>query len=272
METVIIAVCLGTLLLILVSWKWCLPWDRSATLIALAAAAGLATGTALIRADLTWLLTFLLSGSAQGFIYGGALMWLFYRDPDRVVPDEPGLVLSPADGNVIYVRRLEAGEALRSEKNGALIILDEVRNTAFARESLWQIGISMVFTDVHVNRAPIQGILTFACHKPGKFLSLRREEALNLNERQTLIIENHSEDMQVMLVQIASRLVRQIVAYVWEGQSIDRGQRVGMIRFGSQVDLFLPVHKITRPKVKTGQRLRAGVTIIARYNESQLPV
>ncbi len=95
------------------------------------------------------------------------------------------------------------------------------------QDALWQVGISMVFTDVHVNRAPIQGILTFACHKPGKFLSLRREEALNLNERQTLIIENPGQDMQVMLVQIASRLVRQIVAYLKEGQSVNRGQRVG---------------------------------------------
>ena len=161
-------------------------------------------------------------------LWGGAYV-VVYRDPDRVVPDEPGLVLSPADGSVIYIRRLEAGGPLRSEKNGAMIILDEIRDTAFAREALWQVGISMVFTDVHVNRAPIQGILIFVCHKPGKFLSLRREEALNLNERQTLIIENHSEDMQVMLVQIASRLVRQIVAYVQDGQSVDRGQRVGMI-------------------------------------------
>jgi phosphatidylserine decarboxylase len=74
--------------------------------------------------------------------------------------------------------------------------------------------------------------------------------------------------MQAMLVQIASRLVRQIVAYVKEGQPVNRGQRVGMIRFGSQVDLFLPIRKVTRPEVKIGQRLRAGVTIVARYNES----
>jgi phosphatidylserine decarboxylase len=149
------------------------------------------------------------------------------------------------------------------------MVLDEVRNTVFAQEALWQVGISMVFTDVHVNRTPIQGVLTFACHKPGKFLSLRREEALNLNERQTLIIENHSEDMHVMMVQIASRLVRQIVAYIREGQSVARGQRVGMIRFGSQVDLFLPVCKVSQPEVKIGQRLQAGITVIARYDLSQ---
>ena len=269
MEIVILAGGLGTLLLFLISWKWCLPRDRSAALIMLATTVGLAGGAALVRAGVTWPLTFLLTGVLQGCIYIGALMWLFYRDPDRVVPDEPGLILSPADGTVIYVRRLSAGEPLRSEKNGAIMVLDEVRDTVFVQDALWQVGISMVFTDVHVNRAPIQGILTFACHKPGKFLSLRREEALNLNERQTLIIENPGQDMQVMLVQIASRLVRQIVAYLKEGQSVNRGQRVGMIRFGSQVDLFLPIRKVTEPEVKIGQRLQAGVTIVARYNESQ---
>lgn len=267
MAPIIIAVCLGTFLLVLVSWKWCLPWDRSMMLIALAAVAGLVTGVTLMRAGVTWPLTFLLPGIVQGFIYVGMLMWLFYRDPDRVVPDKPGLVLSPADGSVIYIRQLEAGESLRSEKNGAMIILDEVRNTALAKETLWQVGISMVFTDVHVNRAPIKGILAFAYHKPGKFLSLRQAEALNLNERQTLIIENHGDDIQVMLVQIASRLVRQIIAYVQAGQPVARGQRVGMIRFGSQVDIFFPVRKVVRPEVKIGQRLQAGVTIIARYKE-----
>jgi phosphatidylserine decarboxylase len=269
METVILAVCPGILLLVLISWKWCLPPDRSAILIVLAATVGVAAGAALMQAGVPWLLISLLTGVVQVCTYIGVLLWLFYRDPDRVGPDDPGLVLSPADGTVIYVRQLEPGEPLRSEKNGALIILDEIRETGFAREALWQVGISMVFTDVHVNRAPIQGLLTFACHKPGKFLSLRRQEALNLNERQTLIIENRGQDMQAMLVQIASRLVRQIVAYVKEGQPVNRGQRVGMIRFGSQVDLFLPIRKVTRPEVKIGQRLRAGVTIVARYNESR---
>lgn len=270
METVFIAVGLGSLLLVLISWKWCLPRDRSAVLIALSAALALVAGAALVRAGVSWPLSFLLTGVLEGCIYAGGLLWLFYRDPERVGPREPGLVLSPADGTVIYVRRLQAGEPLLSEKNGAVMVLDEVRDTAFAQEPLWQVGIAMVFTDVHVNRAPIQGTLTFACHKPGKFLSLRRQEALNLNERQTLIIENPREGMQVMLVQIASRLVRQIVAYIQEGQPVARGQRLGMIRFGSQVDLFLPIRKVTPPEVKVGQRLQAGVTIVARYNQSQI--
>jgi phosphatidylserine decarboxylase len=266
-ETVIVAVGLASLLLLLISWKWSLPQNRSVTLIAAAAIGGLTGGAALVRVGVSWPLTFLLVGILQAGIYTGALTWLFYRDPDRVLPDEPGLVLSPADGTVIYIRRLEAGEPLRSEKNGAVMVLDEVRDTAIAWEALWQVGIAMVFTDVHVNRAPIPGVLTFACHKPGKFLSLRRQEALNLNERQTLIIENGSHDMRVMLVQIASRLVRQIVAYVGEGQSLERGQRVGMIRFGSQVDLFLPIRRVKEVELKIGQRLQAGVTIVARYNE-----
>lgn len=266
MEIVVIAVVLGSLLLALASWKWALPGARSGLIIALAAVVALASGLALMRAGLAWPLTFILTGIIQGVVYCGAILWLFYRDPERAVPEAPGLVLSPADGTVIYVRQLEAGEPLRSEKNGAMILLDEVRDTAFAREALWQVGISMVFTDIHVNRAPIKGTLTLARHKPGKFLSLRRQEALNLNERQTLVIEDHDQDIQVMIVQIASRLVRQIVAYVKEGELLERGQRVGMIRFGSQVDLFLPVRSVSQPEVEVGQYLTAGVTVVARHS------
>ena len=140
----------------------------------------------------------------------GVISWLFYRDPERVIPKEAGLVLSPADGTVIYVRRLDAGEPLRCDKNGAAMVLDEVKGTGVEQEALWQVGISMVFTDVHVNRAPIAGKVSLVHHRPGKFLSLRLKEALNVNERQTLVITDG--ELQICLVQIASRLVRRIVS------------------------------------------------------------
>lgn len=266
MEAVIVAIGVSTLLLALASWKWTLPGGRSALLILVGAAIAFACGVALARAGLAWPLVFVATGIVQGAVYCGVILWLFYRDPERTVPDEPGLVLSPADGTVIYIRRLEAGEPLRSKKNGAMIVLDEARDSTIAREALWQVGISMVFTDVHVNRAPIPGTLTLARHKPGKFLSLRRQEALNVNERQILIIENKKHDMQVMFVQIASRLVRQIASYVKEGEALQCGQRVGMIRFGSQVDLFVPIRKVSQLDVKIGQRLTAGISVVARHN------
>jgi phosphatidylserine decarboxylase len=205
--------------------------------------------------------------AVQGATFVGIIAWLFYRDPERVIPQEADVVLSPADGTIIYVRRLEAGEPLRCEKNGAAMVLDEVKGTGIEHEALWQVGISMVFTDVHVNRAPIGGKVSLVHHRPGKFLSLRLKEALNVNERQTLVITN--ERFQICLVQIASRLVRQIVAYVSADQEVQRGQRVGMIKFGSQVDLFLPVRVVPELEVTEGQRLTAGETVVCRVTRAE---
>ena len=161
---------------------------------------------------------------------------------------------------MIYIRRLPAGEPLRSTKNGALMTLDELKNSRIGNEPLWQIGISMVFTDVHVNRAPIPGTVRLVHHRPGKFLSLRLEEALDVNERQTLVLAGN--EFEIALVQIASRLVRQIVSYVKEGEGLEHAQRIGMIRFGSQVDLFLPTAYCKALDVTVGDKLVAGETKI----------
>jgi phosphatidylserine decarboxylase len=120
----------------------------------------------------------------------------------------------------------------------------------------------MVFTDVHVNRSPISGTVALVHHRPGRFLSLRQTQALDVNERQTMVIGNGV--YQVGLVQIASRLVRQIVSYVAPGDALESGQRIGMIRFGSQVDLFVPVAVAPALEVAVGDRTIAGETIICR--------
>jgi len=266
--TIICAIGIGSFFLILLSGKWCLPSDRLLVIVSLSAILALGCGLALTHWGFACPAIFVLTGISHAIGFVGALLWLFYRDPERSVPADTGLVVSPADGTVIYLRRLEAGEPLRSEKNGAVMTLEEVRGTAFAAEPLWQVGISMVFTDVHVNRAPVAGRVTLVKHVPGQFLSLRRKEALNRNERQTLLIEGDA--IRIMLVQIASRLVRQIVAYVKEGQTVERGQRVGMIRFGSQVDLFMPVDRIEHPCIAVGQKLTAGVTVVARLGKSTI--
>jgi phosphatidylserine decarboxylase len=261
-SVVVIAALLGLLALAAASWKWSLPASRvtwivaGATLLALLVGWGLQQqgSPAWIIAGGIW--------TIQGATYVGVIAWLFYRDPERVIPREAGLVLSPADGTVIYVRRLDAGEPLRCDKNGAAMVLDEVKGTGLEQEPLWQVGISMVFTDVHVNRSPIAGKVSLVHHRPGKFLSLRLKEALNVNERQTMVIGDR--EFQICLVQIASRLVRRIVSYVSADQQVQRGQRIGMIKFGSQVDLFLPVRATSRLEVSEGQRLTAGETVICR--------
>jgi phosphatidylserine decarboxylase len=123
------------------------------------------------------------------------------------------------------------------------------------------IGIAMSFLDVHVNRAPISGRVAVLRRFPGLFGSLRRPEMLFENERATVVIERG--DIQVAVVQIASRLVRRIVAYVEEGDDVAAGQRIGMIRFGSQVDLVLPLRDGLRVFAEPGDRVVAGETILA---------
>jgi phosphatidylserine decarboxylase len=124
----------------------------------------------------------------------------------------------------------------------------------------------MVFTDVHVNRTPIAGRVMLVKHRPGKFFSLRREDALNANERQTLLIEK--DGLQIAIVQIASRLVRRIEAYVREGEQLEIGQRIGIIKFGSQVDIFVPAARLDSLCLTQDQRLVAGETVIGKLNSS----
>ena len=260
--TVIGALVLGATLLVAVSWKWCLPRGMAAHICALAVAGGVAAGLWMDAAALPPLATFALTVATQLVVYLAALAYRFYRDPDRVPPSDPSAVVSPADGKVIYVRRIEPGSLLQSDKRGSRLVLDELTQTRLADRELWQIGISMVFTDVHVNRAPIAGRVLLSQHRPGRFLSLRSAEAVNLNERQTMLLDNGR--FQVAIVQIASRLVRRIQSYVQPGQDVHLAQRIGMIKFGSQVDLFLPLASVGAICVEVGDALKAGETIVCR--------
>jgi phosphatidylserine decarboxylase len=261
---------LGVLTLTLASVKWCLPASRWTSIVVLATILGALGALGADRSGLTPWMTVLLVWALQGTSFVTIVVWMFFRDPERAIPSDASVVVSPADGRVIHVRRLEPGEPLRSAKNGAVMQLTELQGTDLARHALWHIGISMVFTDVHVNRAPIAGRVVRLHHRPGQFLSLRSKEAVRVNERQTIVIDNGA--FQVGLVQIASRLVRQIVAYVSPGDALQLGQRVGMIRFGSQVDLFLPVSVAPDLEVAVGESLTAGETIICRLRSTAATV
>jgi len=259
---ILVGLVVGAVLLAAMSWKWCLPARISAIIIALGALAGAVGGWLMNRWGLPPLVLLCGVPAIQLAVYVGAIAWRFYRDPERVPPADPCAIASPADGKVIYIRRLVPGSVLRCDKKGAQLILDELDQSPLVEQELWQIGISMVFTDVHVNRAPIAGKIALARHRPGKFLSLRIPEAVNLNERQTLLFDNGC--LQVAIVQIASRLVRRIQAYVQQGQEVVLAQRIGMIKFGSQVDVFLPLPSVSSLLVKEGDDLVAGESILAR--------
>jgi phosphatidylserine decarboxylase len=242
--------------------KWCFRARIAARLIAVALALGVVAGYG--GGALGWQpwLTGLVAFGVQMAAFIAQIAFLFYRDPERTAPADPDVLLSPADGEVIYIRRLAPGAAIESTKNGCNLLLTELADTDLARRELWQIGISMQFTDVHVNRSPIAGVVTKLVHTPGKFLSLRLQIAARENERQTILISG--QPATVAVVQIASRLVRQIVSYVNASDSIARGQRIGIIRFGSQVDVLIPVDNVAEITTEEGDSIYAGLTIIGK--------
>jgi phosphatidylserine decarboxylase len=123
----------------------------------------------------------------------------------------------------------------------------------------------MNFLDVHVNRAPIEGKIIFLKHIKGLFISLRKKEAIIKNERVLTVINNDS--MMIGIVQIASRLVRKIVPYIKEGTFIQKGERIGLIRFGSQVDVIIPDLKNIQIKVIPKDKVKAGISIIASLDK-----
>jgi phosphatidylserine decarboxylase len=250
---------LGVILLALVSKKWCFEPRTSVWLIGASTLIALTLGLVFRRYFDHWLAGF-LSLVCQLGIYLTIVIYLFFRDPVRISPDDPRSVVSPADGKVIYIKHLEAGQVLISEKNKNILILDELRGERLTNRPLWHIGISMVFTDVHVNRSPISGQVKMVHRHSGQYLSLRKDEAVNVNERQILLIEK--DDLQVAVVQIASRMVRRIQSFVQQGDLVERGQRIGVIKFGSQVDLLIPAESLPVLDIKLGHGLTAGETII----------
>jgi phosphatidylserine decarboxylase len=259
-----IGILITLIMLLPLAWKWQLGVFRIGALVVLM---GLVAGllvtllgrwvsiALVLQIALTWLIAV-----AGVFAF---LAYRFYRDPNRTVPDLSGVIVSPADGKVVYIREARDGMLPVSTKHGQDYPLRELTKMPFYTEQALVIGISMNFMDVHVNRSPIAGRVSFQCHFPGSFGSLRLPEMVFENERATTVFER--EELQVAVVQIASRLVRQIVSFVEEGRSMALGERFGVIRFGSQVDMVVPSLDSLDVLVKPGDTVKAGLSIIARY-------
>lgn len=194
------------------------------------------------------------------------LLWRFYRDPERISPETRNVILSPADGRIIYIKKIEKGKIPFSEKNGKKFFLDDFIQSSALSNGRYTVGILLTYLDVHINRAPISGRIRVLKHIKGVFLSLKKKEAVFKNERALIIIEN--ERLKLGIVLIASRLVRKIVTYIKQDQEIQIGERIGMIRFGSQVDLILPDISSLQIKVKPGDKIKAGVSVLARYEDA----
>jgi phosphatidylserine decarboxylase len=176
---------------------------------------------------------------AAGFAALGAFFAYFFRDPERRIPAEPGLVVSPADGRVVV-----AGAA----------------DASYSPPGAWkQITIFLSPMDVHMNRIPVDGRVTRVEYRAGTFLPAYKEEA-GANELNEIWIDHHGQPIVVR--QIVGILARRIVCRVVEGQKLARGERIGLMKFGSRMDVFLPPQ--AEILVKVGQHVVAGETVLAR--------
>jgi phosphatidylserine decarboxylase len=185
----------------------------------------------------------------------------FYRTPFRKVNQEKNGIVSPADGNIIYIKEIKAGEVPISVKNGRHATLKEFTQTGLLDYPCWLIGINMTPFDVHKNCAPVEGKLILNKHIDGEFLSLKCEDSLIRNERNSIVLDTPRG--KVGVVQTASRMVRRIVTYKQEGNMLQKGEWYGMIKFGSQVDLIIPTS--CKINVELKQQVYAKKTLIANW-------
>ncbi|SFD67248.1 phosphatidylserine decarboxylase [Sulfitobacter brevis] len=178
----------------------------------------------------------------------GATIWCYYffRDPVRIIPQTPGLVISPADGVVSLIQEVIPPAEL-----------------GLGDASVTRVSVFMNVFNCHVNRAPVAGTVRHVAYHPGKFLNASLDKASELNERNHVTIETDA-GVKVGVVQIAGLVARRIVCFVKEGDRIEAGHRFGLIRFGSRLDVYLP-HGIA-PAVAVGTTAVAGETILADLN------
>jgi phosphatidylserine decarboxylase len=209
-----------------------------------------------------WIPYLLNPGLVVGIAFAFTMI-RFWRTPKRKITAGEEDIVCPADGNVIYITRVEAGEVPVSIKGRRYSRLEELTKTDLLEKPCWLVGINMTPFDVHKNCAPIDGKVILNQHFNGKFLSLKDDEALTENERNTYVIGN--EKLRVGIVQIASRLVRRIDSYVEEGATVKKGDWLGMIRFGSQVDVIIPIEYEINVQLK--EQTYAGITILAKLGE-----
>ena len=197
-------------------------------------------GFALASIVLFWIWTPL------GWIGTALTVWcaLFFRDPVRVTPTREGLVVSPADGRVSMIAHVVPPAEL-----------------GLGDKPLPRVSIFMSVFNCHVNRAPVAGRIDRIAYRPGKFLNAELDKASEDNERNSMVISTPSG--RIGVIQIAGLVARRIVSFVREGQELAAGERFGLIRFGSRLDVFLP--EGSKPLVSEGQTATAGETVLADF-------
>jgi phosphatidylserine decarboxylase len=197
-----------------------------------------------------WILTFLALLAMVVGLFSAWALWFFlllllctvafFRDPEREVPSDPNLIVAPADGTVMDIIELEETEVLEGKTR--------------------RVGIFLSIFDVHTNRAPIDGRVIYRQRRPGLFLDARRADCSERNESMTWAFENPR--VTIVVRQITGAIARRIVAWANVGDELKKGDRFGMIRFGSRTELYLPLSATVL--VKEGDHVAGGSTPIAQ--------
>ncbi|SDA46420.1 phosphatidylserine decarboxylase [Sinorhizobium sp. NFACC03] len=195
-----------------------------------------------------------------GFLWE-PLMWIgfvltawcayFFRDPERMTPIDDDLVISPADGRVSSIATVLPPEELN-----------------LGSEPMLRVSVFMNVFNCHVNRAPMAGTITCVAYRAGKFVNAELDKASHENERNGLVIE--TKHGAIGVVQIAGLVARRILCWKYENGSLEAGERFGLIRFGSRLDVFLPAG--AEPRVSVGQTAVAGETVLAEFGSAKGPV
>ena len=202
---------------------------------------------ALIAAGITGVIA-IMGWDILGWLMVGVTLWVlaFFRDPVRAIPRDDRYIIAPADGMVTLIQNVPPPNELAGPDG-------------LGDELMVRVSIFMSVFDVHINRSPISGTIKQVIYIAGKFLNADLDKASEDNERQHLLVER-SDGVRIGFTQIAGLVARRIVPFVKPGDIVAAGQRVGLIRFGSRVDVYLPAG--TAPKVALGQRCVAGETLL----------
>lgn len=186
----------------------------------------------------------------------------FFRNPPRKIPGSKNDIVSGADGRVIYIKELEANQPPVSVKKLRISKISEITKTDILKHPCYLIGIAMTLFDVHMNRAPIDGEIVLVKHTDGTAIGLNTPVSTIQNERNTMVIQR-DDGIMVGIVQIAARWVDRCILSANEGDRVERGQIIGKIRWGSQLDMVIP--RNSEILVREGEQVFAGSTIIAKY-------
>jgi phosphatidylserine decarboxylase len=201
-----------------------------------------------------WILAFLAVLAVVFGLFSAWAFWFFvlvflctvafFRDPERAAPGDPNVIVAAADGTVMDIVELDEDEVLKNKTR--------------------RIGIFLSIFDVHTNRAPIDGRVVYRQHRPGLFFDARRPECSKKNESMTWAFEN--PHVTVVVRQITGAIARRIVAWASVGDTLKKGERFGMIRFGSRTELYLPLN--AEVLVEVGDHVLGGSTIVARLAQN----